>query len=105
MKVKNLFRDEVNAFIATQLEIALERVVRGGFGLVKAHGINADLVPMALERQAVPVIEGILKTFVPEICKNIRGLNGRDIWEAYWRAQYDSPDVKISIFKFLWQFG
>ncbi|MBI5405460.1 hypothetical protein HY972_00260 [Candidatus Kaiserbacteria bacterium] len=104
MKVRDLFKDEVNVFIARQLEIALERAVKEGFVLANVHKIDKDLVPIALERQAVPVIEGILKTFIPEISENIRGLNERDIWGTYWIARYDSPNVKISIFQFLWQF-
>ena len=94
--VDKVFRNTVNGYLAVFLEEALERVVQVGLRFSQG-GLKDECLLQALENKAVPVIQGILRTFNPEVIWNVREMEPERIWEIYWALRTDGNEP-ISIF-------
>lgn len=100
--VKKMFKNDTKAYIAVEMDVALERVVRSGLRLAKKAWFEHDLLLEALGNKAAPLIREILNSINPEVSKNIQGMDERVIWLVYWDLRSNPMDAeKISIFELL----
>ena len=101
--VQRMFKNDTKAFIAAEMDEALESVVHAGLTLFGKRGIEKGLIPEALEKKAAPLIRGILRSINPEVSANIQKMDEKVIWRIYWDLRTNSVDTNVSIFELLGQ--
>jgi len=105
MNATKIFRTETSANLAVHLEIALDRLATAGVDVIKltegAPPGDKLLALKVLEERAVPLIQGIVKTIKPEFKENVRAMDERSIWRAFWELRQGLKEPKITIFAIL----
>lgn len=100
---QRLYENDTKAFIAVEMDEALESLVHAGLTLFERRGIEKGLIPEALEKKAAPLIRGILQSINPKVSANIQRMDERVIWRIYWELRSNSVDTNVSIFELLGQ--
>lgn len=96
-----MFENDTKAFIAVQMQLALEGVVRDGFTLSQKRWIKPNVVQEVLCRKGAPLIREILNSMNSEATRRVRQMDERTIWSIYWDVRSNAPDVAPSIFLLL----
>jgi len=93
--------DEERARAVVVLETLLERSVRSGLKLCRQVPVSPVLVPEIIGDQVTPIIWRMLQLIDPEAGANVRKLDERVVWFAYWYTQSCPQAVKMSFLKLL----
>lgn len=96
------FKNARSAFTARLLEAILEKEIKDALTFGKRKWVKKDTFSRALEKKAVPLVTGIIRTLDPYASENIRDMDREAIWRTYWkRRQRHTGPTKLSILEFL----
>lgn len=96
------FKNASSAYLARELEAILEDDIKKALMFRKRSWVKKETPSRALEKKAVPLIIGIIRTLDPDASENIRNMDREMIWRAYWkRRQRHTGPTNLSIFEFL----
>ena len=98
--IDKIFRSRSNMFTAIALRDALEETIAMRF-ITRNRNFDSSFLDARLEENGTQLFRGILNTFNPEMFRNLRNRNAKEIWRKYWSIRSHFVTTKISALTFL----